>query len=361
MTVTKLAPPTANANTTPKPSTLRARTTPPTSYGPHYTEADKAKVLRVYEWLYRGEDTTGRSRANLARASGVSSALMSQVLAGQYPSPPTPHLDLMVKAIQIIDERERGIAQRIPFVETRVWMLAQQVCDRARELRDFGVLFGYVGTGKTTALRQYVERSPGALYLRAFGGLSRSVLMNDLVDLTGAHVRSQSKGKYAGTNADKKRAVIAVLRGSERLLIIDEAERMAAACFDDLRDISDDAGIGIVLAGTEHLEPLVQDERGRFGQIASRVGFWPPVIKHIQEDDAYQIVQAVYGEQLPTPEVLDMYWQCCGGSARTLSKLLAVVIKACHRKKAAPTAEIVSDAFHKTMRPQRLRKRGGGA
>lgn len=343
-------------------SPKKSRTEPPSAYLPHYSETDRLKVERVYEWLYGDESNSDRTRTSLARASNLSVQMLSQLLAGHYTSPPGKHLDAVLDAINIINERERGIAQRIPFVETSVWDACQRVCSRAREHRDFGVLFGYVGTGKTTALRRFVETTPGALYLRAFGGLSRSVLMNDLVELTGAQVRSQSKGKFAGTNADKKRAIINALRGTQRMLIIDEAERMAPACFDDLRDISDDAEVGIVLAGTEHLEPLVQDERGRFGQIASRIGSWPPVIKQITENDAYKIVQAVYGaeRELP-PEVIDMYWQCCGGSARTLSKLLATVIKACHRKKVDPTAEIVSNAFHKTMRPRRIRRTGGMA
>jgi len=340
----------------------RGRTEAPAEFLPHYTDSDRRKLQRIYGWLYGDGEVEGRSRVSLSRATGIHMATVSQILNGQYPSPPSRQLDAMIDAINIINERDRGVAQRIPFVETTVWNACQRVCNRAREHRDFGVLFGYVGTGKTTALKHYVAINPGVLYLRAFGGLSRSVLMNDLVELTAAQVRSQSyKGKMAtannGTNADKKRAVINALRGSERMLVIDEAERMAPLCFDDLRDISDDAEIGIVLAGTEHLEPMVQDERGRFGQIASRIGSWPPVIKQITEDDAYKIVQAVYGaEREIPPDVLDMYWQCCGGSARTLSKLLATVIKACHRKKVEPTAAIISDAYHKTMRPRRLRQ-----
>lgn len=352
MSVTKLSQPAS-----------RGQTQAPTEFPSHYSEADRVKVQRVYAWLGGGDKTANaetplfHSKSDLARASHMSASMASQILAGKYTSPPGKHLNRMLDAINLINERQRGIANKIPFVESTVWRLARSVCDRARENHDFGVLFGYVGTGKTSALRQYIADNPGALYLRAFGGLSRSVLMNDLVELVGGHIKTQSKGKYAGTNADKKRAVIAAFRGSERLLIIDEAERMAGSCFDDLRDISDDAEIGIVLAGTEHLEPLVQDERGRFGQIASRVGFWPPIIKGITEDDAYLIVRAVYGEHRElAPEVLDMYWQCCGGSARTLSKLLGTVIKACHRKKVEATPEIVSNAYHKTMRPQRLRK-----
>ncbi|HEC12301.1 MAG TPA: hypothetical protein ENI80_03485 [Acidiferrobacteraceae bacterium] len=328
----------------------------PKAWHERYADADKAKVRRVLRWF--DDEANDHSRAHLARAADVNTSTLSQVLGGTYPSHPVNHLRKLIDAMAMIDAREQGHAHAIAFVATSTYKLAEKICDRAREFRDFGVLFGYVGTGKTRALNEYCSRHPGALYMRAFGGLTRSVLMKKLTELTGANVRTQSRYS-SGTVADKKEAIITALSGTERLLIVDEANRMVDACFEDLRDISDDAQIGIVMAGTEHLEPMVQDSHGRFGQISSRIGFWPPVIRGITENDAYLITQAAYDSDTLDPEVLDMYWQQCGGSARTLSKLIASVMKYCKRKKCEPSAKIISDCYQKTMRPSRVRALGG--
>ena len=87
--------------------------------------------------------------------------------------------------------------------------------------------------------------------------------------------------------------------------------------------------IGVVLAGTEKLKPLIMDPQGRFGQISSRVGFWPPVIKGITPDDSEALAMAALSDidvEL-SEEVLDAFWQMCDGSARVLVSALIPGIK----------------------------------
>jgi DNA transposition AAA+ family ATPase len=107
---------------------------------------------------------------------------------------------------------------------------------------------------------------------------------------------------------------------------MDEAETLTEQSLEYIRRLRDIAGIGIVLTGTERLFPMVHDPRGRFGQISSRVGFWPPVIKSITEEDSVALARSALAgdgvEEQIDDEVLDALWQVCGGSARLLCEAI---------------------------------------
>lgn len=319
-------------------------------FGPKYTELDRRKALRIIEFVRK----QGRSESELARLASMPASTANTVLAGKYSAAPTKKLNALQDAMKAILEARRP---RIPFAETSVYRLTVKVCDRARafaDTDDVGVLFGVVGVGKTTALKEYARRHPGTIYLRAFDQMTISVLLNRLVWATDARLEQQARFRGA-SNADKVDAVIQAVRGTDTLIVMDESTRMARRCIETLRDIADDAQIGLVLAGREHLEPTLQDELGRFGEISSRIGFWPQVIRAIEEDDCHLIARGAHGEAL-TDDTIDMYWQCCAGSARALEKLIASVQRYCQRNKCAPSASIVSNAWTKTMRPKRRRE-----
>ena len=130
------------------------------------------------------------------------------------------------------------------------------------------------------------------------------------------------------------------------LLIVDEAETLTEQSLEYIRRLRDLAEIGVVLIGTERLFPLVRDPRGRFGQISSRVGFWPPVITAITQDDAKALACAAFAadgidEQL-TDEVYDALWQVCDGSARVLCEAVIPGLRdyALHRGTALTPAVI---------------------
>lgn len=317
-----------------------------------YSDLDVRKAERILEWLEANKEEVSTSA--LARRANVAQSTASEVLAGGYTGSPTKYLNALDDAIKSLSVNRPAL---IPFVETSVYRLTAQVCDRAREFAftdDIGVLFGVVGVGKTRALKEYARRHPGTIYMRAFNRMNITVLLNRLVWATDARLEQQARFRQA-TNADKLDGVIRALANTDRMILIDETTRMDRVCIETLRDIADDAQVGVVLAGREHLEPMVQDELGRFGEVSSRVGFWPPVIRAITEDDCYRIVASAYGDNAPADDVLDMYWQCSAGSGRALEKLIPSVQRYCAKHKTKPTPKIVSDAWIRTMRPKRRR------
>lgn len=313
-----------------------------------YAEADQEAVRSIIEWLNDGQVhvpgfANQRTQTKLARAAKVNVSTLNSILAGKYPSSPSKWLDQVLDTLRRQAHRERDGVRELPFVMTSVYRVAQAACHRAHMYRNFGVISAYVGTGKTTAVKQYAREHASVILVEATPDMNAAVMLTELVEKTGAEVHKSNRYS-AGTKAERMHAVIRALKGSDSLLILDEAETVTAPTLEYVRRISDKAGIGVVLSGTEKLKPMIKDPRGRFGQISSRVGFWPPIVQSITEEDANLLTRAGLSDDDVelTPAVLDAFWQMCDGSARVLANSLVPGVRDYGLKKGkALTPELV--------------------
>lgn len=278
----------------------------------HFTIPDRQIAQRALEWISERQYT----QAALARLSRTNPSTLNQILKGKYATSPTKQLQAVDSAMRNADE-ETGLA--IAPVETSVFRLAHRACDMARRYHNFAVLSAWVGTGKTFALKRYVATHPNTYLVEATPTMTPQSLTKQLARL----VLSLEKGSIA----DKFDAVVASLKGTDSLIIVDEAETLTHNQLETIRRIRDLAGIGIVLAGTEHLAGLIKPEHGQFGQIRSRTGFWPAVVQRITADDAAALVQSGFGtEDIPEDVIARMY-AYSKGSARMLVEGLVAGIK----------------------------------
>ena len=285
----------------------------PKDWTDDYSGDDIQTVIAVIGWLNK----RSQSQAYMARLSRVKPGTLSRVLSGDYPSSPSAHIEKINQAIMRIDTKEaRG---EVPFVETSVYQLAESVCNRAREYGDFGVLSGYVGIGKTYSLKHYQATHTNTVLVESDPDLTPGALLNDLIEASGAMTR-----KTANT-IEKFRAVVDALKGSDTLLIIDEAETMQPRTLHYLRRIRDKAGVGIVLSGTEYLLGLIKPHHGQFDQVRSRTPFMPATVKSISLEDSKLLAEAGLG--ISDGDILNRLWQYSQGSARVLTEGLIPAIK----------------------------------
>jgi type II secretory pathway predicted ATPase ExeA len=97
-------------------------------------------------------------------------------------------------------------------------------------------------------------------------------------------------------------------RNERYLLVVDEADRLKGPCFELLRDLWDDARIGILLVGNEDLESIIN---ARHERLARRIG-----IRMVQADlhrEQLREVLAFLGYQFTDEEFTKLY-EVCGGS-----------------------------------------------
>jgi len=309
------------------------------TYPTHYTAADIALIERIKAWM----EERKYSQAALARLARVSSSTLSQILNGVYITSPSKQLVPVESAMRHADETSNDAA--VP-VETSVYKLAHTTCDMARRYRNFAVLPGYVGVGKTFALKCYAASRSNTHMIEATPTMTPSSLVKMLSrKITGY----DSKGSIA----DRFDAVVEALRNTDSLLIVDEAETLTPRQLHTLRRLRDLANIGIVLSGTEYLTGLIKPERGQFDQIRSRCGFWPETITQITREDAAALVQSKFGSEEVADDVVLRLYQYSKGSARMLTEGLIAGIKA-FRKNNALDVKLVDAVAKKALCLQSL-------
>jgi len=300
----------------------------PTDWADSYNEQNRKDVLAIIGQIAE----LGMTRSFLARMARVSPATLSQVLNGKYPTDPSKQIRQMRDALNT--HVNRASVTATPYVTTSVYQMAVVVCDRARKYRNFGVLCGYVGVGKTGSIKQYQRDNAHTIILEANPDMSPKVMLDELAKALSAPTSRSMDGKFA--------AIVDALVDTTYLLIIDEAETMMPRCLHYLRRIRDKAGVGIVLVGTDRLQQLIKPSYGQFDQIRSRVGFWPQVIKGISREDADALAQAALADQGELPEdALEALWGYCRGSARMLIENFIPALRDYGLKRHAMSADLV--------------------
>lgn len=285
----------------------------PGKFAAHYTEADIAACKRIEQWLKE----RGFKQSSLARLARISQSTLTQVLNGYYGSTVTKILATIESAMKHLDETSTDV---IAPVETSIYRLAHTACTMARRYRNFAVLSAYVGVGKTFALRCYAREHSNTHMIDARPMMTSASITNALHTAVFGH-----KGK--GNRADRFDDVVAELKNTDSLLIVDEAETLTPIQLHTLRRLRDLANIGVLLAGTEHLRGLIAPEHGQFDQIRSRTGFWPATVTQITQEDAAALVQCAFGDEEVSDEVIARLYAYSKGSARMLVEGLIAGIK----------------------------------
>lgn len=285
----------------------------PTTFKNCYTDEDKRIVIDAINFL----NSINKSIAYIHRLCNIPKGTLSRLLAGSYISPPNKHLIKIAQAIARAKDKNKN--QDIAFVKTSVYQLTKSICDRSRKYANFGLLSGYVGIGKTFSLKQYKKENANTIIIEANPDMTPGALLNEM--LVAANAVAERKNPNAN---EKITAVINQLKGSDTLLIIDEAETIQPRTLHYLRRIRDKAGIGIVLSGTEYLLGLIKPAHGQFDQIRSRTPFIPETVKAISIDDAKALIKSGLGSE--DKKIINRLWRYSQGSARMLAEGLIPAI-----------------------------------
>lgn len=146
------------------------------------------------------------------------------------------------------------------FIETsRVsafWEAARVVSDIHKGQPGMMLAWGYAGRGKTECARTYAIRNEGAVYIRVFEDWTPKAMLTTIC--------AELNGMRPGTVDLTKRVIIEELDDSDRILLIDEADRLTVRNIEHLRDIHDETACPIALIG----EPSI------YAQINSRTRIW---------------------------------------------------------------------------------------
>lgn len=238
--------------------------------------------------LYR--DSSGKSQSEIARELGVSAGQLSAFLSGTYKAPHT----LIPKIESLISNNEgRKLAPKAPpFALTGISKQVMDAIEYCHLQGKIGVIYGDAGIGKTMAIKQYCKENPMSILITISPAFATMSGVNDLLSEQIGVREKNARRIYA--------EVVNRLRGSGRIIIVDEAQHLTKKTLEHLRSISDESGIGICLVGNEEVYSRLKGSgKADFAQIFSRIGIRQPVfLSNIHRNDLEKIFhEANLGEE----------------------------------------------------------------
>ncbi|GAB3021577.1 AAA family ATPase [Bowmanella dokdonensis] len=299
----------------------------PTSYNDNYTEQDQVHVRKIIDFMNASKSRTGRW---LARAVDVSDAYISSLLNGAHP---VEAGKLIYKILPVIEDSQRDNAPG-EFVETSIFHMVRHACRMAKDSGMFSIVSGAPGVGKTKALKRFKELYPNSLYLCGSEVINSTAIIDMLLD----ELNVKATGKLR--KSMKVDRIVDQLADTQRLIILDEADKCQVDTPDPLRTISDRTGCGVVLAGNIGLRDAVASGAGRYDLIESRVVFWPKPLLHVSLEDVSQLLRPYLrddqiAESESFEEIARYAAQVVDGSARKLVRSLVPNIQMLIQQKEA--------------------------
>ncbi len=210
---------------------------------------------------------TKKSQSQVAKELGISKTTLSMFLTNNYAG---NNNEVAVKAEQYL---EMGAVRMALTKEPNICIEltnTERILEKTRIAHisnDILLIYGPAGCGKTTALKHYANNTNGVIYVEAdvTTNSHRSILYL-ILEAIGEEIH--------GSTSSMMRFLISKLKGTNQLIIIDEAQHLTPKSFDALRALNDKANIGIVYSGNPSvLKRMYGTMEEEFDQVHSRIGY----------------------------------------------------------------------------------------
>lgn len=266
------------------------------------------RISKIHRYLAE----SGETQAGLARSAGLSATVVNQLLKNTYKGDKESSLYKIETAIQSRKDKA-SVHFKVPeFIQTTI---ANKIYGALTESQSVAiprilVLYGDSGIGKTKTITEFVEDNPTAALIEVSPDFSIGTLLHEIAQELGVH--------SCGKHHEIRKRIVSKLQGSNRMLIIDEAEYLTPKSLDILRRIHDKAQIPVVLVGMPALYHNIKSLRKGFEQIANRMVSYN--LGTPNKNDHLEIIKSC----IPHIEesVCNAFIECSKGTIRTLILLM---------------------------------------
>ncbi len=221
---------------------------------------EEQAILAILKYL----DESGETRTSVAKQLAISPGALTTFLKGEYKSPHT--IIPKVEAFVAMGEKKEIAPIKPSFKETSISTSVIQTIEYCKIQKSMGIYYGDAGVGKTEGAVEFIRRYPENVMLTVKPVFANISGVNKLIcDALGiAECR---------TNVEAYLAICRKLKGSNRVVIIDEAQHLTIKTLEHLRSlIVDDAGCGLVLIGNETIyNRMIGKQEAQLAQLFSRV------------------------------------------------------------------------------------------
>lgn len=235
--------------------------------------------LKTVEMLKAHIAETGITQKQLAKKLDISDTVLSLYLANSYTGD-NKKVTEKVKQYLHIGAVRKTLTPNPNYCESLFNTQRITEClQMAHASSEILLLYGPAGCGKTTALKHYAEHNNGVTYIEADAttGTPRAILLTLLESI-------------GGSTTQVMKSILNTLKGTNRLIIIDEAQHLTERSFDTIRAINDKIGIGLVYSGNPSILKQMYGRREQeFDQLYSRIGLHCELTNKYSLDDIRNI------------------------------------------------------------------------
>lgn len=188
---------------------------------------------------------TGTTQAQLAKESGINAGALSAYLNENYKGNVAEIETKLTAYFGRQATKEREFVEAPQFIETATAKQIFKTLEFAQIANCMATIYGASGVGKTKAIQQFAGNRANVWLVTA--SPSRSSLSEILYEIAlelGISDAPRRKGTLSRLIARK-------IKGTEGLLIVDEADHLPYEALEELRIMQEEASIGLVLVGND--------------------------------------------------------------------------------------------------------------
>ena len=237
--------------------------------------------------LFPGVDMEDISQAKLARAAGFAGSALTQFLKVKYPVGGESEKNVAEKLkdyFLILKERLLQVTPEITFILTKEAVQIISLIKFLHISKEFGVVSGASGVGKTMTCRHYVKTNRNAKYVTCYEDITPRAFFKRVLK---AYGRTPTGG--VGDMVDE---IIDTIDGSSVILIVDEAQKLRKRIIEQLRHIKDETGIALVLVGSDEITTQMSNHyKYKWDQVDSRMAAKRKVKPSISRSDVAKMIE----------------------------------------------------------------------
>ena len=257
--------------------------TPPAAEKPAVPPVSRAKPFNpeTRDRLEAYRVQHGLSMGDLAKELDSNATAVSKYLNGK---PEGDVAKLEATAEDVLKTAGQRAEVGLTFFATNVTRRITTVLEQIQRTDDFGLIHGAAGLGKSRGIEGFVAKHPSAIALE----LNR--WQRDPAGIEEQLFQTLETGQWPG-NIRRVSWMVQRLRKSRRLVIIDNAQRLAKGGLEWLFDFHDATHCPIALVGNpEVLKPIRSND-----QQFSRIG----IVKEVQLEGPDEIAAEMIAQVLP--------------------------------------------------------------